>query len=409
MLKFFGIALLCISIFPTHAFAELWIIKNPKQTANLESLRSLNSHSHLSLENEYLILDFNERVTSQILIEAFKAEAAFRDLEITMDKPADPPEIEHEKGWHVDFLKYSELNPKYQGQGVIVAVLDYGVDYKHEALKNNMWKNRKEIPDNQIDDDKNGLIDDYHGYNFMENNSVMDDPYGHATHIAGIIMAQKDPDSPAMGVAPKATVMTLQIFGTNYAGQLSGTAKAIKYAVDNGAKILSNSWRIYYTQHQLFPQEGEKFIDEAISYAEKRNVIFVGTAGNEKRNLDVTMLENPMIPLTLNHHKNMITVSSLSFINNEESLSKFSNYGANLIEIAAPGDDIYSTLTNNRWKMMSGTSMATPIIAGVLARRMSGVISTKRALKSLLKTSTKSTYWDQYTTHGRVDIKKYLE
>jgi subtilisin family serine protease len=178
------------------ANAEHWIIKNPKQMINLDTMENLNSYSTLDLKNQYLILDLNnsndERTASQ-LVQFFNAESAFQDVEITMDAPNnEPPPPESDKGWHVDFLQYSKLNKKFTGQGVTVAIIDGGVDYTHPALVKNMWKNKNEIPNNGIDDDNNGLIDDYDGYNFVDNNTDIQDPFGHGTHCAGIVAASAD-------------------------------------------------------------------------------------------------------------------------------------------------------------------------------------------------------------------------
>jgi subtilisin family serine protease len=410
MIKLF--AMFVVLFITLSAQAEHWIIKNPKQMINLEALRDLNSHSILNLKNQYLVLDFKTgtRMSAQTLANLFQADSAFADVAITMDKvEEEPPPAKIPNAWHVDFLKYSELNKKFTGQGIIVAVLDGGVDYTHYALAKKMWKNKKEIPNNGIDDDGNGLIDDYDGYNFEDNNTEIQDPFGHGTHCAGLIAADVDPESHAQGVAPNAKIMPLLIINSNYAGQLSAAARAVKYATDNGAKVLSNSWRIYNSWEQFVTVEAVEMLDEAITYADDHGVIFVAAAGNEKKNLDQANLENPILPLSLKNHKNMVGVASVTYENNEETLSDFSNYGANLISIAAPGNKIYSTVPKARWALISGTSMATPIIAGTLARGLSKGYSMKEAISKLNETSEKTTYWQQYTMHGRVDIKKYLE
>lgn len=402
-------AIVLITFLTLSANAERWILKNPKQTSNLETMRNLKAHSFLNLKNKYLILDFEGRVSPKDLVESFNAETAFRDIKIVIDKPEEGRAEVAPMAWHVDFLKYPELNNQFTGQGVIVAVIDTGVDYTHKALVNKMWKNKKEIPNNKIDDDNNGLVDDYHGYNFTDNEADPKDVGGHGTHCAGIIAADVDPISKAQGVAQHARIMPLLIINGNYSGFLSAAAQAVKYATDNGAKVLSNSWRIYNDWEEFINEEGIKMLDEAISYAGDNGVIFAAAAGNEKKNLDKTNLENPIIPLSLKYHRNMIGIAASAYVDNEEALSVFSNYGEKLIAIAAPGTNIYSTYPNNSWKSMSGTSMATPLIAGTLARGFSKGYSMKQALNELKQTSNKTTYWQQYITHGRVDIKKYLE
>ncbi|MCB0368995.1 MAG: S8 family serine peptidase, partial [Bdellovibrionales bacterium] len=187
-----------------------------------------------------------------------------------------------------------------QTQPIIVAVIDSGVDYNHPDLSANMWRNPGETgldaagndkATNHIDDDGNGFVDDVVGYDFQSNDPL---PYdravpawrlllgggnpGHGTHCAGNIAARGDNSIGISGVAPHAKIMALRFIGEKGQGSTSGAIKAIKYAVDNGAKVLSNSWG----------SEGEdpsdakenKALRDIIAYAQSKGVLFIAAAGN---------------------------------------------------------------------------------------------------------------------------------
>ncbi len=408
-IKVFIATLILTSILSMSAQAARWIVKNPKQT-NVEALRGMNSHSALNLKNQYLILDTNERMSANQLLQMFNAESAFPDMRISIGQPSDDKETEADNGWHVGQLDYANTNQNFTGQGIVVAVLDSGVDYLHPDLEKKMWKNVNEIPNNNIDDDKNGVVDDYHGYNFNDGISDPIDTQSHGTHCAGIIAADKNKSTKAQGVAQGVKIMPLVIIGSDSLGFLGDAGIAVKYAVDNGAKVLSNSWRIYNSWETFMNPEGLKMLEEAIGYANDHKVIFAAAAGNEYKDLDLTNKEDAIYPLSFQGLSNMVGIASTNLSSTKgEQISSFSNYGVKSISVAAPGTDIYSTIPGGEWMKMSGTSMATPIVAGVLARGLSKGYSMEEALEQLNQTSQKTAYWQQYVTHGRIDIKKYLE
>ena len=174
------------------------------------------------------------------------------------------------KAW----LKFSKGS-----KDIVVAVIDTGIDVNHEDLQANIWKNPKEIPGNNIDDDKNGYIDDIHGWNFVKNNNNVNDTHGHGTHIAGIIGAEGGNGKGLSGVAPKVSLMVLKYYSPNDDGKnnLQNTVKAIEYAVKNGAHIIN------YSGGGL---EGNSKEKAAIQEAERKGILFVAAAGNEKSNMD---------------------------------------------------------------------------------------------------------------------------
>ena len=238
-----------------------------------------------------------------------------------------------------------------EGDGVVVAVMDSGIDITHEDLKANIWTNQAEIPDNGIDDDGNGYVDDVQGWNFAGNNNAVHNPDNasdewHGTHVAGIIAAEKGNQKGIAGVAPKSKIMPLQVFknGTAYTSDI---ISAIQYAQQNGAQVVNCSWGT--TSENIA-------LKEAI---EESGLLFVAAAGNSNKDIDV----NPVYPGSLTAD-NIISVAS---INKTGNLSRFSNYGQNSVDVAAPGEEIISTTPGNNYGESGGTSLAAAFVTGEVA------------------------------------------
>ncbi len=230
---------------------------------------------------------------------------------------------------------------------VVVAVIDTGVDYNHPDLASNIWTNPNEIPNNGIDDDGNGFIDDVHGWNFVNNsNEVMDDN-GHGTHVSGIIGAAGNNGTGVAGVAWNVKIMPIKTLNANGRGYVSDSIKAVQYA---------NSMRVPISNNSYGGGEYSSLFEDAISQS---NRLFVTAAGNDYVNNDY----QPHYPSSY-ECGNIISVASTDENN---QLSDFSNYGSVSVDIAAPGSNIYSTLPNNSYGTMSGTSMATPYVTGAAA------------------------------------------
>lgn len=252
----------------------------------------------------------------------------------TIDADIDAPEA-----WEV----YTDAS------NIVVAVIDTGVDYNHEDLIANRWQNPLEIPDNGIDDDNNGYIDDVFGYDFANNDNDPMDDNAHGTHCAGIIAASGDNNIGIVGAAHTAQIMAVKFLGGGGGGNLSDAVSSIIYAVDNGANVLSNSWGGGGYSEALF---------EAINYANDNDVLFIAAAGNDSRNND----NSPAYPASYDV-ENVISVASSD---HNDNLSSFSNYGLS-VDLAAPGSDILSTTPGNTYQSFSGTSMATPYVSGAAA------------------------------------------
>ena len=232
----------------------------------------------------------------------------------------------------------------------IVAVIDTGVLYTHPDLAANIWRNAGEIAGDGIDNDENGYVDDLHGYDFVNNDGNPTDDNGHGTHVAGTIGAVGNNGIGTSGVAWTTKIMALKFLGANGSGSTSGAVSAIYYAVDNGATILNNSWGGGGYSQTLY---------DAIAYAQASGVIFVAAAGNAASDND-TVANYPSNYAVAN----VVAVASTTAT---DGLSSFSNYGANTVALGAPGSSIYSTYLNNGYATLSGTSMATPHVAGALA------------------------------------------
>jgi len=233
----------------------------------------------------------------------------------------------------------------------IVAVIDTGVDYEHAAFANSgaIWINAGEIAGNGIDDDGNGYIDDVRGWNFVHNsNDPMDDD-DHGSHVAGIILGvtkdiYDDENSPAM-----MRIMPLKFLSADGSGSTSDAVQAIYYAVNNGARVINNSWG------------GETYsqaLHDALTFAYNNHVALTAAAGNFSSNNDVKALFPANYPIP-----SQLTVAAS---NDFDQMASFSNYGAVTVQVAAPGVGILSTVPGHYYRYMSGTSMAAPFVAGLM-------------------------------------------
>lgn len=246
-----------------------------------------------------------------------------------------------------------------------VAVIDTGIDVHHPDLAENIWINPGESgidingrnkAHNGIDDDGNGFPDDVHGWDFVHNKPIVTDNHGHGTHIAGILGAVGNNGIGTTGVSPKVSIMVLKYFDplSNGHDNLVNTVKAIRYAVSNGAHIIN------YSGGGTEPNNDEY---KAIKYAQDRGVLVVAAAGNERSNSDLA----PYYPADYD----LTNIISVTAINSAAKVLKSSNYGIRSVHVAAPGENIYSTLPNGRYGLMTGTSQATAFVSGVAALIMS--------------------------------------
>jgi len=234
-------------------------------------------------------------------------------------------------------------------KNVVIAVIDTGIDYNHPDLKNNIWTNPKEIPGNNIDDDNNGYIDDVHGWNAITQTGNPMDGNSHGTHCSGTIGAEHNNGVGVAGVMKKVSLMGVKFLTDEGSGSLADAVTAIDYATKLNVDIMSNSWG-----GGGFSQA----LEDAIKTAKHRGILFVAAAGNESNNND----SRASYPATY-QVDNVISVASHT---NADVLSSFSCFGKRTVHVAAPGSNVLSTTPGNEYKVYSGTSMATPHVAGVL-------------------------------------------
>lgn len=237
----------------------------------------------------------------------------------------------------------------------VVAVIDTGMDYTHSDLAANIWVNSGETPGNDRDDDGNGYRDDVHGYDFAKNRPLSDGAinnyYAHGTHCAGIIGAATDNGNGIAGIASatgKVSIMDLKVLeGPKGLGDSYDVVRAIRYAERNGADICNLSMGSYVDDETLY---------RTIAASD---MLFVCAAGNDGLNLD----NKPIYP-------GCYDLSNVICVGNAQSngrLNSKSNYSSKSVDIAAPGTVIHSTIPNNKYDDMSGTSMAAPFVTGAAA------------------------------------------
>jgi subtilisin family serine protease len=210
---------------------------------------------------------------------------------------------------------------------LVVAVIDTGIDINHPELKNHIWVNPGETPNNGVDDDRNGFIDDVNGWDFYHNdNTVFDatDLDEHGTHVAGTIAASTNNGEGIAGIAPNVKIMPLKFIGGSGEGYTSDAILAIDYAMKMGVKVSNNSW-------------GGGPFDPALYDAIKNsNSLFVAAAGNDA-------LDNDLIP-SYPDSFDLDNIISVAALNGYGELAEFSNYGKQSVDIAAPGDFIQSSI-----------------------------------------------------------------
>jgi len=250
--------------------------------------------------------------------------------------------------WGDDLVKAPEAWAKgYTGQGVVVAVLDTGIDYNDTQLKNNIWTN----PNN---DAAQGYANDVHGWNFVDNNNNTLDTsqIGHGTHVSGIIAGENN-GTGITGVAYNAKLMPVKVLDNSGSGTDTTITEGIYYAVDHGANEINLS---------LGGADPNSALESAIQYASSKKVIVVMAAGNDSAN-------TPDYPASYAKNWGL----AVGAVDQNNQIANFSNLaGPNVLDyVTAPGVNISSTIPGNQYATYSGTSMATPFVAGVVALMLS--------------------------------------
>jgi subtilisin family serine protease len=234
---------------------------------------------------------------------------------------------------------------------VLVAVIDTGIRYTHRDLASQMWRNPGEIAGNGIDDDQDGYVDNVFGINAINGSGDPWDEDDHGTHCAGTIGAAANDGNPHVGVAWNVRLMACKFLGPD-GGTTSDAIRCLNFAVSRGARIVSNSWGGGAFSQALF---------DAIADARDHGVLFVAAAGNESSDNDGA----PHYPSNYSL-ENIVSVAALD---RQDKLADFSNYGAQTVDLGAPGVAISSSTSGSdtEYKLFNGTSMAAPHVSGVAA------------------------------------------
>lgn len=343
-----------------HTLTSDSSVNNLLRRIKANDIRRIFSEKALELKDIYLI-SFDTKISmfeklQQIMDDRTVEWAEPNILHSTFAIPNDK---DYSKQWGLKKIKIEQAWDISRGSSnVIIAVIDTGIDYNHPDLSNNIWHNPREIPNNSLDDDNNGYVDDDIGWDFVsvtsggangEDMGPRDrDPmdfHGHGTHSAGIASACTNNNIGIAGVSWSCKIMALRAGYKTPTGDGSlataDTSSAIYYAVDNGANVISMSWGGGYSYT----------LQSAVNYALRKGCVLVAAAGNE----------NSSYPIYPAGFDGVIAVSA-SDTNDRKAY--FSNYGK-WVDISAPGISIYSTYLNNNYTTMSGTSMSTPFVAGV--------------------------------------------
>ena len=299
------------------------------------------------------------------------------------------------EGW-AEYLS-DEQGGDPNGPTVIVAVIDTGVDYNHPDLKDVMWNNPDEIPGDNIDNDGNGIVDDFYGADFTKTKDGTGDPmdtHGHGTHCAGIIAAKENNRRGIVGVASftkgKVKIMALKALCSTY----SATLNALNYAIEKGAKISSNSWG------GGFPTSNTERLWDRVLRNNLDDHLFIAAAGNDNQEINDS---HKLMTCSLKE-PNLLCVASST---KDDSRSYFSNYGTDYVHVFAPGSYILSTYPNNKYERLYGTSMACPHVSGLAALiwTMRGNLTApqvKQVIEANVK--VKPQYVDYVSTSGLIDV-----
>lgn len=257
-------------------------------------------------------------------------------------------------------------------QDLLAVVIDTGIDILHPDLKPNLWVNPKEIPNNRIDDDMNGFVDDVNGANMITNFGSGADDNGHGTHVAGIIGASGNNLIGISGITQKVKLVSLKFLSSSGSGSTANAIKAINY----GTKLKQAGHNVVVMNNSYGSTLFSSAMLSAIKSANDADILFVAAAGNNARSNDST----PFYPSSFDS-PNVLSVASVDSLGN---MSSFSNYGRFSVHVAAPGSAILSTIPAGKYSYKSGTSMAAPQVSGL-------AILTRSACSTLTADTLKST------------------
>jgi thermitase len=276
-----------------------------------------------------------------------------------------------------------------------VATLDSGVQYDHPDLKANIWHNPHEIKGNNKDDDHNGYVDDYYGVDIPKGRDSATDDDGHGTHVAGIIGGHTNNATGIAGTCWKTKIVPVRFMDSRGRGSTSDAIAGLEYAVRAGAKIINCSFGA--------PTSSKALHDE-VADARSHGVLLVVAAGNDGKDLK----SDPSYPASYTDD-NIVSVAATTA---DDTLAGFSNFDAKGVDLAAPGDSILSTYPTDRYKQLSGTSMAAPFVTAAAAMlRAKDADASYRQIRELLLSSVDPlpALSGKVASGGRLDLRRALQ
>lgn len=294
-----------------------------------------------------------------------------------------PDDPHYTEQWGLPRIRAPQAWDLTTGDALIIAVIDTGVDLDHPDLVGKLWTNADEIPDNGLDDDGNGYVDDSHGWDFVNDDAEPQDDYWHGTHVAGIAAADTDNGQGVAGISWGARIMPLKVLDASGDGNYADVASAMVYAADSGARILNLS---------LGGEDYSTTLAEAVSYARERGCLLAAATGNDSGAVLYPAANGGVLAVVATDRWDRRWSGS--------------NHGSE-VDVAAPGVDIYSTILNNTYLSASGTSTATPHVSGLAAL----VWSVKPDLTNdeVARVITETVRdlgtpgWDEFYGWGRID------
>jgi large repetitive protein len=335
-------------------------------------------------------------------------------LSVFAETPNDP---EYSEQWYLGMVDAPEAWDIETGDDdIVVAVLDTGVDLDHPDLEDNIWVNADEVPDNGIDDDGNGYVDDYYGWDFVDDDSTPipdvssganEDAISHGTVIAGIIAAVGDNNEGLTGVVWDAQIMAVRMLDKVGSGNSVDAREAIEYAVENGADVINLSFS---------GTTNDPALKAAVQEAYNNGVVIVAALGND----GVSVNDNPVYPACYRNGANDWVIG-VAASNKYDKHSLFSNYG-NCADLSAPGEEMYGLFyydpangfTDPYGDDWAGTSVASPVVAGAAALLLSKYPSLDpAAIRNILKLSVdpmalSGVYRGQFGA-GRLNLNQAVE
>jgi subtilisin family serine protease len=354
---------------------------------------------------EMQIVELKPGEDSRAALEALENAGFYAEPDASIEGHAQPNDEHFPLQWHLQTgmlgieapAAWDEVN---NTGDVVIAVLDSGCDRNHPDIAPNLWRNEGEIPDNGVDDDGNGYVDDLHGYDFVNDDGEPNDDSGHGSMVFGILAAAGDNDIGISGVAWRARVMCLKVLRSDADGKVSDAIEAMLYAVKEGAKVLNLSWGYQTNAPSLF-------LLNAIGEAGRNGLVIVASAGNLGLENRTGLGEMATYPASF-EDSHLISVASSG---QEGKLSPFSNYGAESVDLAAPGEDLLTT-TVDGYGAFTGTSASVAVVSGVAALVWAQypAWSAEQVKQRILETViVESTLEGKTLTGGRIDLAKSVD